>query len=105
MFKSQETSKQLRWHDTNKSKDEKLRHPVDSLAWNKIDKKWPSFASDPRNLRFGLATDGFSPFTDPRSTYSCWPVILVTYNLPPWLCMKKENEKRKFDVVFADSRP
>ncbi|KAL0550079.1 hypothetical protein IC582_014577 [Cucumis melo] len=23
--------------------------------------------------------------------YSCWPVMLVTYNLPPWLCMSKEN--------------
>ena len=26
-----------------------------------------------------------------RSKYSCWPVILITYNLPSWLCMVKEN--------------
>ncbi|CAL8992413.1 unnamed protein product [Prunus brigantina] len=24
------------------------------------------------------------------SRYSCWPVILVTYNLPPWMCMKRK---------------
>ena len=26
-----------------------------------------------------------------NSNYSCWPVLLVNYNLPPHLCMKKEN--------------
>ncbi|KAL0540323.1 hypothetical protein IC582_024558 [Cucumis melo] len=53
--------------------------------------KWPDFSMDPRNLRFGIATDGFNPFSSLSSRYSCWPVMLVTYNLPPWLCMKKEN--------------
>ncbi|GLT95295.1 hypothetical protein SLE2022_129870 [Rubroshorea leprosula] len=24
-------------------------------------------------------------------TYSTWPVILIPYNLPPWLCMKQPN--------------
>ncbi|KAL0560503.1 hypothetical protein IC582_000908 [Cucumis melo] len=23
------------------------------------------------------------------SKYSCWPVVMVIYNLPPWLCMKR----------------
>ena len=68
-----------------------MRHPVDSLAWNRIDDKWPSFVSDPRNLRLGLSSDGFNPFGDLSSRHSCWPVILVTYNLSPWLCMSKEN--------------
>jgi hypothetical protein len=21
--------------------------------------------------------------------YTCWPVILISYNLPPWLCLKQ----------------
>ncbi|KAH9803018.1 hypothetical protein KPL71_001620 [Citrus sinensis] len=42
-------------------------------------------------LRFGLATDGFNPFQDLSTRYSCWPVILVIYNLPPWLCMSKDS--------------
>jgi len=31
----------------------------------------------------------FSLFGQFGQTYSCWPVILTSYNLPPWLCMKK----------------
>ncbi|XP_062013821.1 uncharacterized protein LOC133730206 [Rosa rugosa] len=91
MFAITETAEQLRWHSNNKSQDGKMRHPVDVLAWETINRRWPSFASDPRNIRFGLATDGFNPFHDLRSTYSCWPVILTIYNLPPWLCMSKES--------------
>ncbi|XP_004298271.1 PREDICTED: uncharacterized protein LOC101300907 [Fragaria vesca subsp. vesca] len=45
------------------SQDGKMRHPVDLVCWSSIDKKYPTFASDPRNLRFGLATDGFNPFS------------------------------------------
>jgi hypothetical protein len=26
-----------------------------------------------------------------RSTHSCWPEVLIVYNLPPWLCMKDHN--------------
>ncbi|KAL0549884.1 hypothetical protein IC582_014376 [Cucumis melo] len=91
MFKINEVSESLRWHLSHKSTDGKIRHPVDSVAWETIDKKWPEFSMDPRNLRLGLATDGFNPFSNLSSRYSCWPVMLVTYNLPPWLCMKKEN--------------
>ncbi|KAH9685459.1 hypothetical protein KPL70_013963 [Citrus sinensis] len=91
MFSVTDMAEQLRWHQTHKSQDGKMRHPVDSLAWDIINKKWPSFASDSRNIRFGLATDGFNPFQDLSTRYSCWPVILVIYNLPPWLCMSKDS--------------
>ncbi|KAL6194423.1 hypothetical protein ACLB2K_035507 [Fragaria x ananassa] len=91
MFKDSEKAEQLTWHHTHKSQDGKMRHPVDSLAWKKVDRKWPSFAKDPRNLRLGLSADGFNPFGDRNSQYSCWPVTLVAYNLPPSLCMAKEH--------------
>jgi hypothetical protein len=29
-----------------------------------------------------------NPFGDLSSSHSTWPVILTTYNLPPWLCQK-----------------
>ncbi|XP_073019376.1 uncharacterized protein [Primulina eburnea] len=45
----------------------------------------------PRNLRLGLATDGCNPFGDLSYRYSCWPLILVNYNLSPLLCITKEN--------------
>ncbi|CAL2246936.1 unnamed protein product [Prunus armeniaca] len=91
MFGMAEIAEQLRWDHTNKSHDSKMTHPVDSIACETINRKWDSFNSDPRNIRFGLATNGFNPFQDLSSRYSCWPIILATYNLPPKLCMSTEN--------------
>ncbi|KAG7529490.1 Transposase-associated domain [Arabidopsis suecica] len=91
MYRSEEMAKDLRWHFSNKSNDGKLRHPVDSVTWDQMNDKYPSFAAEERNLRLGLSTDGFNPFNMKNTKYSCWPVLLVNYNLPPDLCMKKEN--------------
>ena len=76
-------AKQLRWHQSHKSLDGKMRHPADSLARETINRKWPSFAVEPQIIIFGLATDGFNPFQDLSLSYSCWSVILSMYNLPP----------------------
>ncbi|XP_074323294.1 uncharacterized protein LOC141660204 [Apium graveolens] len=66
------------------------RHPGDSPSWKYIDYRWPSFGSEPRNLRLALSVDGVNPHNNGLSNrYSYWPVILATYNLPPWLCMKR----------------
>jgi len=46
------------------------------------------FASNPQNVRLGLASDGFNPFGTMSSTYSIWPMFLIPYNLPPWICVK-----------------
>ncbi|KAL6141538.1 hypothetical protein ACLB2K_059826 [Fragaria x ananassa] len=91
MFLSASNSELLTWHSTHHSQDDMMRHPVDSIQWRTVDQKWPSFASEPRNLRFGLATDGFNPYKNLSSTHSIWPVILVIYNLPPNVCMSSEN--------------
>ncbi|CAL2229527.1 unnamed protein product [Prunus armeniaca] len=63
---------------------------ADSPSWKLLDDKWPEFGNEPRNLRLALSSDGFNPHSSLSSRYSCWPVILVTYNLPPWLCMKRK---------------
>ncbi|CAL9025311.1 unnamed protein product [Prunus brigantina] len=65
-----------------------MSHPANSPSWKLIDDKWPEFGKEPRNLRLALSFDGFNPHSSLSSRYSCWSVILVTYNLPPWLCMK-----------------
>nr|GFB16978.1 hypothetical protein [Tanacetum cinerariifolium] len=44
-----------------------------------------------RNVRLGLAADGFNPFGNLSQAYNMWPVILTTYNLPSWLCMKESS--------------
>ncbi|XP_074341917.1 uncharacterized protein LOC141679313 [Apium graveolens] len=91
MFKSPSTAELLCWHAQQQTQDGKMRHPADSPSWKNIDYRWPSFGSEPRNLRLALSTDGVNPHNNGLSNrYSCWPVILVTYNLPPWLCMKRK---------------
>ncbi|KAA0059909.1 uncharacterized protein E6C27_scaffold108G002120 [Cucumis melo var. makuwa] len=70
--------------------DDKLRHPADSPAWKLVDTMWPNFSSQPRNLRLALSADGINPYSDMSSKYSCWSVVRMIYNLPPWLCIKRK---------------
>ena len=86
-----ETARLTRWHDEERTKDGALRHPADSDVWKAIDTQYPDFALDSRNMRFAIASDGFNPFGKCNSTHSCWPVVLVPYNFPPWLCMKASS--------------
>ena len=65
-----------------------MRHPADSDAWKMFDTTHLEFSSEPRNVRLGLAADGFNPFGMLSTTHSTWSVMLVPYNLLPWLCMK-----------------
>ncbi|GFZ03435.1 hypothetical protein Acr_16g0000590 [Actinidia rufa] len=81
-------SKAMRWHVENPSDGDESRHPTHSDEWKDFDVKHPEFALEPRNVRLGLAVDGFNPFGNMSNSYSMWPVILVPYNLPPWLAMK-----------------
>ena len=78
----------MRWHDQGRIKDEVLRHPANSEAWSILDDEYPMFGSEPRNVRLGLASDGFNPFNTMSIAHNTWPVILIPYNLPPWICMK-----------------
>ncbi|KAF7115061.1 hypothetical protein RHSIM_RhsimUnG0068500 [Rhododendron simsii] len=66
-----------------------LRHPADGEEWKNFDVQYPTFDADPRNVRLGLATDGFNPFGTMSTSNSMWPVIVMPYNLPPWKCMKE----------------
>ena len=84
------TADSLRWHEEERSKDEKLRHPTDILAWKDFDRLHPDFALDCRNVRLGLSSDGFNPFQTMSISHSTWPVMLMIYNLPLWMCMKYE---------------
>ncbi|XP_028094543.1 uncharacterized protein LOC114294618 [Camellia sinensis] len=43
---------------------------------------------EPQNVRVELAVDGFNPFKNMSNPYSLWPVVLIPYNLSPWLVMK-----------------
>lgn len=91
IFMSKDYSELMRWHATGRKNDGKLRHPADAKAWKAMDAMYPNFSSESRNIRLGVAADGFSPFRTMSTLHSTWPIVLVNYNLPPWLCMKTEN--------------
>ncbi|XP_021302503.1 uncharacterized protein LOC110430009 isoform X3 [Sorghum bicolor] len=91
LFSTTKTSDDMRWHDDGRTKEEKLRHPADGDAWKDFNDRNPDFAEDPRNIRLGLASDGFNPFGNKNLKHSTWPVMLVPYNLPPWICMKQTS--------------
>ena len=88
MYGTRQISKDLIWHSSEREVDNYIRHPTDAALWKLIDHKWPNFASEPRNLRLAFAADGINPHISLSSRHSTWPVVLITYNLPPWLCMK-----------------
>ncbi|XP_042437052.1 uncharacterized protein LOC122023018 [Zingiber officinale] len=90
LFMCAESAMYMTWHDRGRHKDGNLRHPADGKAWKEFDMLYPDFAKEPRNVRLGLASDGFNPFRTMSIAHSTWPVVLVNYNLPPWMCMKPE---------------
>nr|GEW80769.1 hypothetical protein [Tanacetum cinerariifolium] len=61
LYKSSHIAKEMNWHATGK-------------------------CTEP-----GLDIDGFNPLKNFSQSYSMWSVILTTYNLPPWLCMKESS--------------
>lgn len=81
----------MQWHasDQAKSPPGVMRYTHDSPAWKHIDTTWPDFGEESRNLRFGLGMDGVNPYKLMKSKHSTWPVLLINYNIPPWLAIKK----------------
>ncbi|XP_042962442.1 uncharacterized protein LOC122296707 [Carya illinoinensis] len=89
LFMSKKTAQSMRWHiEEHVDNPNFMRHPADSRVWKDFDNKHAWFAQDPRNVRLGLASDGFNPFNNMSKPYSIWLVLLLPSNLPPWLCMK-----------------
>ncbi|KAA0054757.1 uncharacterized protein E6C27_scaffold437G00350 [Cucumis melo var. makuwa] len=61
----------MRWHkDKRVDTKDVLRRPVDAAGWKHFDKEFPQFASEPRNVCLGLASDSFNPFGNMSTAYS-----------------------------------
>ena len=91
LFLSRQTAEHMCWHHRERNNDGKMRHPRDGDAWKAFNNEFPDFAGEPRNVRLGLASDGFNPFGACNQKHSIWPVVLIPYNLPPWMCMKQSS--------------
>ncbi|GJU85489.1 putative transposon, En/Spm-like, transposase-associated domain protein [Tanacetum coccineum] len=91
LFMSPHTASQMTWHSKERVDDGLMRHPADSPAWKMFNKKYLKFGCESRNVRLGLASDGCNLFRTMTISHSTWPVVLIPYNLPPWLCMKQPS--------------
>ena len=90
MIQSLQTAENLTWHENKRIRDGKLHHLANSLAWQLIDKKWPNFAQELRNLRLALSSDEINSHSTFSMTYSYWPVTLITFNRLLWLCIQRK---------------
>ena len=74
LYLSKETAQPMRWSMEGKRKhdDDIMMHPRDGEAWHALDRFDPK-SSDPRSIRFGLATHGFTPFSIGAAPYSVGP--------------------------------
>jgi hypothetical protein len=92
MMRSEKIANLLRWHMDfpNPDRDTVMKSIADSLAWQHVDSHVdPLFKLDPRNMRFGLALDGMNSFRHNNTQHSTWPIMILLYNLPPFLVTKK----------------
>ncbi|CAM8917191.1 unnamed protein product [Rhodiola kirilowii] len=81
----------MRWHaERNVDDPDYIRHPANGESWKTFDKEFPDFTNEKRNVRLGLATVGFNPFGASGLSHITWPIVLIPYNVPPHVCMKKE---------------
>ena len=89
MFRCPELAEHMRWHNANHSQDGQMRSVVDSEQWRFIEEQYHVFNGEERNVRMGPALDGVNPHILQSSKHSISPVMLVLYNLPPYLVTKR----------------
>lgn len=83
LFILRHTSENMRWHKEKKINDGNTRrHLADSSSWKEFDQMYPNFARDPRNVRLGLMSGRFTPYSDISKPYSIWSIVVFPYNLP-----------------------
>ncbi|KAG6490002.1 hypothetical protein ZIOFF_051284 [Zingiber officinale] len=67
----------MRWYSESRTNDGYMRHPADSSTWQTFDHKLSEFTKDPRNIRLGLASDGFNPFKNIRNNIDIYLQPLI----------------------------
>jgi len=83
LFSNPKDSELMRWWATDERKKDNgvLHHPFDTQQWKDFDTKYEEFHEDLRNV---------NPFGYRNITHRTWPVILLIYDIPTWLCQKRK---------------
>ena len=67
---SGQRAKDMKQYIDKRVDDGIMRHLTDSEEWKEFDLRHSDFALEPRNVRLGLAMDGFNPFGNINNNYS-----------------------------------
>jgi hypothetical protein len=96
VFSNPRDAELVRWHSNkHRENDNEIQHPADGSQWKIFDLQHPLFATESRNIRFALSTDGMNPFVENRVVHITWLIILEMYNILTWL-----SHKRKY-IMFS----
>jgi hypothetical protein len=97
-FASPEVAKKLQYRHSYNNPRDTIADIFDGEWYNELcctnmtieNKEQPyKFFEGERNIALGLSADGMCPFKCHKN--SCWPLILVNYNLPPDECTHMDN--------------
>ncbi|KAL2252595.1 UNVERIFIED_CONTAM: hypothetical protein Sindi_0054200 [Sesamum indicum] len=112
LYTSEAIVEQMTWYVNHQKEEGFMCHPSDAEAWRHFNWIYPDFAAKPHYVRLGLCTDGFASHGWYGRAYSCQPIILIPYNLPPGMCINfkytfptmvipdPSNPKRVIDVYL-----
>ena len=89
MFQYRRLTKLAKWHNTREKVGGNVEFIPNCKAWSHVDLLYPNFGGEGRNIRFGMALDGGNPYSNQSLSHSTWPILLLNYNLPPWLVTKR----------------
>ncbi|XP_021727641.1 uncharacterized protein LOC110694778 [Chenopodium quinoa] len=95
LFATKNISEEMTWNSKNPRVQGTMAHPSDSAAWKHLDCWFPEFASEPRNVRLGLCTDGFAPHEELKLL---WEVGAATYDIS-----KKQNFNLRAAILWTVS--
>ncbi|KAK4394510.1 hypothetical protein Sango_1605300 [Sesamum angolense] len=90
LYSSKVIAEHMMWHATHQTEEGSMCHPSDIEVWKHLDRMYPNFAEELRNVRLGLCIDGFVPHCQYGRTYSFWSVIITPYNPLPSMCMSSK---------------
>jgi hypothetical protein len=76
LFISKKIAMHMRWHKEGERENSNVMVHSDAEAWKALNNFDPDFARDARNVRIGLTIDGFTPFTESATSYSCCQCLL-----------------------------
>ena len=90
LFANGDDAKDFTFHANGRNYDGMLCHSDDFSQWKKINHFYPNFRKEARNLRLRLGANGMNSFGSLSTNHTSWPILLGSFNLSPWLCMKRK---------------